>query len=122
MRDINKVMLMGRLGVDPTLRTTQNGTPVANFSLATENPSKDKEAAETTWHRVVVWGKPAEWCQQRLQKGMPLFVEGRIRTSKYEGEDGKAKYSTEIHADNVHFIAPRPSKSGLAVEDIAAVN
>ena len=128
MRDINKVMLMGRLGTDPILRTTQNGTPVTNFSLATENPAKDKQEAETTWHKIVVWGKPAEWCQQQLQKGMPLLIEGRIRTNKYAADDGTTKYSTEVHTDHVHFIHAR-SKHAVAsatesqvAEEAIAVN
>jgi single-strand DNA-binding protein len=107
MRDINKVMLMGRLGADPVLRTTQNGVPVANFSLATDHFYKERQESETTWHRIVAWGKTAEICQQYLQKGMPLLVEGRIRTHKYEGEDGKAKYSTEVHADQIYFLGSK---------------
>ncbi|MBS1959580.1 MAG: single-stranded DNA-binding protein [Bdellovibrionales bacterium] len=121
MRDINKVILMGRLGVDPILRTTQNGTSVANFSLATENPlskDKDKQESDTTWHRIVVWGKPAEWCQQQLQKGMPLLIEGRIRSNKYEDDQGKTRYTTEIHTDQVHFIHARRKNSE---SDISAV-
>ena len=120
MRDINKVMLMGRLGADPTLRTTQSGTPVANFSLATENYAKDRQEAETTWHRIVVWGKPAEWCHQQLNKGMPLFIEGRIKTKKYEDEEGKAKYMTEVHADQVHFLHARAKNVDISEE--VAVN
>lgn len=118
MRDLNRVMLMGRLGVDPVVRSTQSGTPVANFSLATDSYSKDREESETTWHRIVAWGKTAEICQQYLHKGMPLFIEGRIKTSKYEGEDGKAKFSTEIHADQIYFVGRK--KESPAVEVASA--
>lgn len=76
MRDINRVMLLGRLGNDPILRFTKNGTPVSQFSLATETWHRSRNESETTWHRIVTWGKPAEKVNEELKKGMAVFLEG----------------------------------------------
>jgi single-strand DNA-binding protein len=104
MRDINRVMLLGRLGNDPVVRQTKNGVPVANFSLATEFWNRTKNEGETTWHRVVAWGRPAELAEQELKKGMPLLVEGGIRVRKYEDEEGEVHYLHEVHAEQLHFL------------------
>ena len=104
MNDINRVLLLGRLGADPVLRETQNGTKVASFSLATEYYLKTKNASETSWHRVVVWGKPAEKCNDELKKGMPVFIEGKMKSKKYEDKQGETKYVYEVHADQVRFL------------------
>jgi len=106
MRDINRVLLMGRLGADPVLRHTKSGTAVSQFSVATESWQKSKNEAETTWHRVVAWGRSAEIVNERLKKGMPVFLEGGIRVRKYQDGEGETHYIHEIHADRVSFLHP----------------
>jgi single-strand DNA-binding protein len=97
-------MLLGRLGGDPVLRHTKNGTAVANFSLATEIYNRNKNESETTWHRIVTWGKPAEQANQELKKGMAVFVEGGVRVRKYQDDEGEFHYIHEIHVDRVNFL------------------
>jgi single-strand DNA-binding protein len=108
MRDINRVILMGRLGTDPVLKQTKNGISVCQFSLATEVYSKVREEAETTWHRVVVWGKTAEQAGAELKRGMGVFIEGGIRVRKYQDDEGETHYIHEVHADRVTFLHRRP--------------
>lgn len=103
MRDINRTMLLGRLGMDPVLRVSKNGTPFTSFNLATETYIRSKNESETTWHRVVIWGKQAQWCAEDMKKGMPLFIEGRMRVRKYEA-DGEVNYMHEVHAEKVNFL------------------
>jgi len=103
-RDINRVMLLGRLGTDPVLRFTKNGTPVTNFSMATENFNKSKNESETTWHRIVTWGKPAERANEELKKGMSVFLEGGMKVRKYQDEEGEIHYIHEIHVDKINFL------------------
>jgi single-strand DNA-binding protein len=100
-------MLLGRLGADPVLRHTKNGTAVSQFSVATESWQKSKNETETTWHRVVAWGKSAEKVSEELKKGMPVLLEGGIRVRKYQDDEGEVHYSHEIHADRVNFLHPR---------------
>ena len=103
---LNKAMIIGNLGDDPELRYTQSGTPVANMSIAT-NRRWTNDAGErqekTEWHRVVVFGRQAETCEEYLSKGRQVFVEGRIQTRKWEDRDGNSRYTTEIVAQNVQF-------------------
>lgn len=107
MSGINKVILVGRLGNDPEIRYTQQGTAVANFSLATSDNWTDKDGnrqEKTEWHRVVVWGKIAEICGQYLGKGRQVFVEGRLQTRQWDDKDGNKRYTTEINASTVQFL------------------
>ena len=112
---INKVMLLGNLGKDPESRVTQGGMTIVRFPLATGERKKDQSGQwvdHTEWHNVVVFGKVAENCQRYLKKGRQVFVEGRIRTSKWQDKtDGKDRYMTEILADAVEFVG---SKGGEA--------
>lgn len=103
---LNKVMLIGRLGRDPDLHYTQSGQAVANFSMATdESYNKDGQKIEKTeWHRVVVWGKQAEFCGNYLAKGRKVFVEGKLETRKWQDKDGQDKYTTEIIAARVQAL------------------
>lgn len=108
MKDVNKVILVGRLGADPIQRSTQAGRSVVNFSVATSRKTKEaaegqNEARETQWHRVVAWGKEGEACAQYLRKGAPVFVEGMLRSHEYEAANGK-RTSYEIHAERVSFL------------------
>ena len=114
---INKVILLGRLGVDPELRYAPNQTPICTFRMATNERRKTPEGEwtdATEWHRIVTFGKTAENCKNFLQKGRQAFVEGRIRTNKWQDQEGKDRYSTEIVASNVQFIGGRAD--GIEIE------
>ena len=112
MAGVNKAILVGNLGRDPELRQTPNGQAVVNFTLATSESWTDKSGERqerTEWHRIVVWGKTAEMCNQYLSKGRTVYVEGRIQTREWEDKDGNKRYTTEINASTVNFIGPRTS-------------
>ena len=99
---VNKVILLGRLGANPEVRQTQNGTIVATINLATNEVFK--EETQTEWHSVVIFGKGAEVIQQYCKKGDALYVEGRIRTNKWQDTSGQNRYSTEIIANNFQLL------------------
>ena len=104
---VNKVILLGRLGQDPELKYTPGGAPVCNFSMATTESWTDKQGQKqekTEWHRIVVWGKLAELCNQYLSKGRQAFIEGRLQTRSWDDKDGSKRYTTEILANTVQFI------------------
>lgn len=110
---LNKVMLLGNLGAEPELRQTQNGGAVLKLRLATGERYKDRDGEwkeRTEWHNVVVWGKRAEALGRILRKGSSLLVEGSLRTSSYEAQDGSKRYSTEINARNVLLTGGRPQE------------
>lgn len=107
---LNKVLLIGRLGRDPEVRYTQSGQPMATLSLATDESYTDKagqKIEKTEWHRIVVWGKQAEFCGNYLTKGRLIYVEGKIETRKWQDQNGQDRYSTEIKADRVAFLDSR---------------
>jgi single-strand DNA-binding protein len=101
---INKVILVGNLGQDPEIRYTADGRPIANFSIATSESWKDKNSGEkrekTEWHRVVVFGKLAEICGEYLSKGRQVYIEGKLQTRKWQGQDGQDRYTTEVVIDS----------------------
>lgn len=104
---VNKVIIMGRLGADPELKTLGSGQAVANFNVATSENWVDRDGQKqerTEWHRIVVWGKLAEICRQYLSKGRQVFVEGKLQTRSWEDQQGQKRYTTEIVASNVQFI------------------
>lgn len=107
MAGINKVIIVGRLGRDPEIRYSQQGTAVVNFSVATSETWTDKATGQrqeqTEWHRIVVFGKQAENCEKYLSKGRQVYVEGKLKTSSYE-KDGQTHYSTDIVANTVQFL------------------
>ncbi|MGA0824975.1 MAG: single-stranded DNA-binding protein [Burkholderiaceae bacterium] len=107
MKSLNRVQLLGRLGGDPEVRSTQAGTNVANFNIATsEKYTKDGEAQEKTqWHRVVAWGKLADIGGEYLNKGSLVMVEGKLETRQYEDKDGATRYATEVIASDI-FLLP----------------
>ena len=110
MASVNRVILIGNLGRDPELRYTQSGQAVTNFSIATNEKWKDKEGQpqeRTEWHRISVWGKPAENCAQYLQKGRSVYVEGRLQTRDWEDRDGNKRQTTEVVAQTVQFLGGR---------------
>jgi single-strand DNA-binding protein len=109
MAGVNKAIILGHLGRDPELRYLQSGQPVCKLNIATSRKytNKNNESVEETeWHRVSVWGKQAEHCNNFLTKGRQVYVEGRLRTSSYDKE-GQKHYTTEIVADTVQFIGGR---------------
>lgn len=103
---MNKVFLLGRLGQDVELKYTQKGMSVASFPFATQKKwYKDgKQQEKTEWHRIVVWGKLAELCDQYLKKGSQAFIEGEITTRQWEANDGSKRYTTEINASSIQFL------------------
>ncbi|SVA74797.1 uncharacterized protein METZ01_LOCUS127651 [marine metagenome] len=108
-RGVNKVILIGNLGQDPEVSHLQDGTAVANFSLATTDSwSKDGETNERTeWHKIVAWRRLAEICGEYLHKGRQVYIEGRIQTRKWEDRDGNTRYTTEIVAQNMQMLGSR---------------
>ena len=104
---VNKAILIGRIGKDPEMRYTTDGTAVVNLTLATNEIWKDKSTGErkerTEWHRIVAFRRLAEICGEYLSKGRQVFVEGRIQTRSWEKE-GITRYTTEIVADNIRFL------------------
>lgn len=107
MSGINKVILIGRLGADPEVKTVTGGQTVARLSIATSENWTDREGKKqerTEWHRVVVWGKLAELCGKYLTKGRQAYVEGRIQTRSWEDQQGQKRYSTEVVANTVQFL------------------
>jgi single-strand DNA-binding protein len=117
---INKVILIGNVGRDPELRYTQNGTAVANFSLATSEKytKKDGTAVDSTeWHNIVAWARLAEICGEYVTKGRQVYIEGRIQTRKWEDSDGATRYTTEIVAQNMQMLGGRGDSAAAAGPD-----
>ncbi len=107
MSGVNKVIVVGRLGADPELKTITGGNNVARLSIATSENWTDKQGQKqerTEWHRVVVWGKLAELCGKYLVKGRQCYVEGRLQTRSWEDPQGQKRYTTEIVANTVQFL------------------
>lgn len=111
MASVNKVILVGNLGADPESRYMPNGDAVVNIRLATTESWKDKSTGEkrelTEWHRVVFYRKLAEIAGQYLKKGSSVYIEGRIRTRKWQGQDGQDRYTTEIEANEMQMLGGR---------------
>ncbi|KGD42883.1 single-stranded DNA-binding protein [Burkholderia pseudomallei] len=108
MASVNKVILVGNLGADPEVRYLPSGDAVANIRLATTDRYKEKDSGEykevTEWHRVSFFGRLAEIVSEYLKKGSSVYVEGRIRTRKWQGQDGQDRYSTEIVAEQMQML------------------
>jgi|TARA_B100001094_G_C18117053_1_gene764636 single-strand DNA-binding protein len=115
---VNKAILVGRLGVDPELRTTGSGTHVVNIRMATTDRRKegDEWVDHTEWHNVTVWGRTAENVAKFCSKGKEIYVEGKIQTRKYQDKSGVDRYSTEIVADNIRFLGSRKDSSEPIVQ------
>ena len=111
MASINKVILIGNLGKDPETRYTADGAAITNITLATTDTWKDKATGEkkeaTEWHRVAFFGRLAEIAGQYLKKGRPVYIEGRIRTRKWQDKEGVDRYTTEIIADQMQMLGSR---------------
>ena len=104
---LNKAMLIGRLGSDPQIAYTQSGLPITHLSIATSSiyTNKDGERVQNTeWHRVVVFGRPAENAVRYLRKGRLVYVEGELRTRKWQDKQGSDRYTTEINAKTIYYL------------------
>jgi single-strand DNA-binding protein len=114
MAGVNKVIIVGRLGADPEVRTVGQGGTVTRLSIATSENWVDKEGQKqerTEWHRVVVWGRLAEICGKHLSKGRQVYTEGRLQTRSWEDQQGQKRYSTEIVANTVQFLGAGAERS-----------
>ena len=112
MASVNKVILVGNLGADPETKYLPSGDAVTNIRLATTDRWKDKASGETKeateWHRIAFFGRLAEIAGEYLKKGSQVYVEGRIRTRKWQDKEGQDRYSTEIVADTMQMLGSRP--------------
>jgi single-strand DNA-binding protein len=109
MRGVNRVQIMGNLGADPEMRYTPTGRAVTNFRVAVNRRWRNSEGQlqqQVEWFRVVTWGRRAELANEYLKKGMPVYIEGRLQTRNYEGNDGQTHYMTELVAHDF-ILLPR---------------
>ena len=116
MASVNKVIIIGNLGRDPEVRYTPSGAAVCNVSVATTRNWKNRESGEkqeeTEWHRVVFYDRLAEIAGEYLKKGRPVYVEGRLKTRKWQDKDGMDRYTTEIIGDSMQLLGGRDSGGG----------
>ena len=122
---VNKVILLGRLGANPEIRYTPSGAPVANFNIATSESWNDKggqKQERTEWHRIVVWNKLAELCNQYLAKGRQAYIEGRLQTRQWDDKDGNKRYTTEVIATTVQFLGGPNQSAGAGAGAGAGAN
>jgi single-strand DNA-binding protein len=115
MASVNKVILIGNLGRDPETRYTADGAAITNITLATSRRYKDasgQQQEETEWHRVAFFGRLAEIAGEYLKKGRPVYVEGRLRTRKWQDKEGQDRYTTEIVAENMQMLGSREGMGG----------
>lgn len=120
MAGINKVIIVGRLGNDPDTRQMPNGDPVAKISLATSESWTDKQTGEkrelTEWHTVIAYRQLADIMAQYLKKGAQVYIEGKLRTRKWQAQDGTDRYTTEIIADKMQMLGGAQSNNNWAQE------
>jgi len=116
MASVNKVILIGNLGKDPETRYLPSGDAVTNITVATTESWKDKKSGDkqehTEWHRISFFGRQAEVAGEYLKKGSPVYIEGRIRTRKWQDKEGQDRYSTEIVADRMQLLGSRGGGGG----------
>ena len=123
MASVNKVILIGNLGADPETRYLPSGDAVANIRIATTEKFKDKSGSmqeHTEWHRIAFFGRQAEIAGEYLKKGSPVYVEGRIRTRKWQDKEGQDRYSTEIVGDRMQLLGGRGGAENMAREPATA--
>ena len=125
-RGINKVILIGHLGQDPETRYMPSGSAVTNLRLATSEQWKDKNTGDqqerTEWHSVAMFGRLAEIAAEYLRKGSQVYIEGRLRTRKWQDKDGHDRYTTEIVANEMQMLGGRPDSSAPARTSSAAMS
>lgn len=107
-RGVNKVILIGNVGNEPDLRYTQSGNPVVNFSVATSEQWKDKQTGQpqerTEWHKCEAWGRTAEIISQYVSKGLKVYIEGALKTDKWQDNNGVDRYTTKIQVREIQFL------------------
>ena len=115
-RGVNKVILVGNLGADPETRYGASGGAISNIRIATSESWTDRQTSErrenTEWHRVVMFGRLAEVAEQYLRKGRQVYIEGRIQTRKWQGQDGQDRYTTEVVANEMQMLGGRGGGEG----------
>ena len=115
-RGVNKVILVGNLGADPETRYGASGNAITNIRIATSESWTDRQSNErrehTEWHRVVMFGRLAEIAEQYLRKGRQVYIEGRIQTRKWQGQDGQDRYTTEVVANEMQMLGGRAGGDG----------
>lgn len=118
MSGVNKVILVGRLGTEPEVRSTPSGQLVATLSIATSESwmKEGKREEKTEWHRVILWSRQAELAQKYLKKGRMVYIEGKLQTRSWQDQQGQKRYTTEIVANNLQFI---DSGAGGSARDAA---
>lgn len=119
-KDLNKVLLTGRLGRDTELRVTPGGNPVATFSVASNRPVKQADGSwtdQTEWFRVVAWDKLAERCAEQLTKGRHVLIEGRLQTRDWVDRQGQKRFTTEVIASNMLTLDKKPGTEGGGLTD-----
>jgi len=115
---VNKVVLIGNAGKDPEVRYLDNDTAVASFSLATSESYKDKSGewqTKTEWHNIVAWRNTAKYVENRVKKGMQIYLEGKITTRSWDDKDGNKRYTTEIVANTIRLLGKREDNGDTAV-------
>jgi single-strand DNA-binding protein len=116
MSSLNQVQIIGRLGKDPEVRNMPNGDPICTLNVATSESWKDKNTGEkkeaTEWHRIVLFGKLAEISGQYLKKGSLAFFQGKLKTRKWQDQQGQDRYTTEINADTMRMLSGRDDAGG----------
>ena len=127
MSSVNKAIIIGNLGRDPEMRTFPDGTASCNLAVATTDKWKDKQTGEqreqTEWHNVTAFERLAEICGQYLTKGSKVYIEGKIKTRKWQDKEGRDRYTTEIHANELQMLdgkSDQPAKPAKAAEKPAA--
>jgi single-strand DNA-binding protein len=117
-RGVNKVILVGNLGKDPETRYMPSGSAVTNLTLATSESWKDKQSGEaqerTEWHRIAMFGRLAEIAAEYLRKGSQVYIEGKLRTRKWQDKEGKDRYTTEIVADEMQMLGAKGGGAGAS--------
>ena len=127
-RGVNKVILIGNLGKDPETRYMPSGSAVTNLTLATSESWKDKQTGEnqerTEWHKVAMFGKLAEIAAEYLRKGSQVYIEGKLRTRKWQDKEGKDRWTTEIVADEMNMLGGKPggASAGAGAAGAAAAS
>ena len=123
-RGVNKVILIGNLGADPETRAMPSGTTVANLRVATSESWRDKQTGEqqerTEWHRVALFGRLAEIAGEYLRKGSQVYIEGSLRTRKWQDKEGKDRYSTEIVGNDLQMLGGRAGAGGAGAAPVSA--
>ncbi|EOX4866409.1 single-stranded DNA-binding protein [Haemophilus influenzae] len=124
MAGINKVIIVGHLGNDPEIRTMPNGDAVANISVATSESWNDRNTGKrrevTEWHRIVFYRRQAEICGEYLRKGSQVYVEGRLKTRKWQDQNGQDRYTTEIQGDVMQMLGGRNQNAGGYSNDMGS--